>query len=70
MNVAQSGDNESAVMELKDAVAEEIAQYSDDELKSVLKDYAIEDYESMDRDRLENYVLWLLAWDYADRGDE
>lgn len=66
IEVGKSGDNSDAVNNLKNAVQDEISQYSDDELKSVLKDYAIDDYESMDREEIENYVLWILAWNYVD----
>lgn len=66
IEVGKSGDNSAAVNNLKNAVQDKISQYSDDELKSVLKDYAIDDYESMDREEMENYVLWILAWNYVD----
>ena len=66
MEVGKSGDNSAAVNNLKNAVQDKISQYSDDELKSVLKDYAIDDYESMNREEMENYVLWILAWNYVD----
>lgn len=66
IEVGKSGDNSDAVNNLKNAVQDEISQYSDDELKSVLKDYAIDDYETMDREEIENYVLWILAWNYVD----
>ena len=66
IEVGKSGDNSDAVNNLKNAVQDKISQYSDDELKSVLKDYAIDDYETMDREEIENYVLWILAWNYVD----
>lgn len=69
-SIAQSGDNEEAVnVALEDAnIKEQLARYTDKELLSAIDSYAIDltDEERKDRKVLEQYVVWLIAWNIAD----
>ena len=68
-NVAQSGDNAAAVAELKQAVADKLAKYDDNRFKIVLRETgAFENIDEMSREELEDYALWILAWDADERG--
>lgn len=69
-SIAQSGDNEEAVnAALEDVnIKEQLARYTDKELLSAIDSYAIDltDEERKDRKVLEQYVVWLIAWNIAD----
>lgn len=73
-SIAQSGDNEEAVnVALENAdIKEQLARYTDKELLSAIDSYAIDltDEERKDRRVLEQYVVWLIAWNIADDGYE
>lgn len=69
-SIAQSGDNEEAVnAALENAdIKEQLARYTDKELLSAIDSYAIDltAEERKNRKVLEQYVVWLIAWNIAD----
>lgn len=70
-SIAVSGDNEAAVDEAlnnKD-VQEQLAKFTDDELKQAVEEYGVE-LDSPDRRTLEQYVVWLAAWNIADSDED
>lgn len=68
-NVCQSGDNENAATELRDYCSEQLNDISNDDLRLTVEQYGVEDVDSMDRETLELYIMWLLAWDACDNGE-
>lgn len=67
--VAQSGDNEQAVVELmnNDFVASQVAQYSDKAIFSEYEKTGLNvDKMSKTRFQCEQALLWSLCWDYID----
>ena len=70
-SIAVSGDNEVAVEEAlnnKD-VQEQLAKFTDDELKQAVEEYGVE-LDSPDRHTLEQYAIWLAAWNIADSDED
>lgn len=70
-SIAVSGDNEAAVEEAlnnKD-VQEQLAKFTDDELKQAVEEYGVE-LDSPDRHTLEQYAVWLAAWNIADSDED
>ena len=69
MAFAHSGDNMEDAKALLPYVKDELSEYSDEQLKELLRDNGIEDADSKPREELELYTIWLCAWNFIDSDD-
>lgn len=49
-----------------DYIKEQLSKYSDEELRNAVRAYAVEDTESMNRERLEKWIVFLAAGNIID----
>ena len=65
--ICHSGDNSEAVTaHLDDRIKEQLNQYTIEELAQAVEAYGIEDTETMTIEELQEYILWIGAWDIFD----
>ena len=68
-DVCHSGNNEMEAEELRDACKDQLRNIPEEDLRSFVQEYAIDNTDIMDREELELYTMWLLAWDACDNGE-
>lgn len=51
---------------LQPYIQQQLKNYSNKEMEQELKEYAIEDVETFDRQTLEEYIIWLVAGNIMD----
>ena len=65
--ICHSGDNSEAVTaHLDDRIKEQLNQYTIEELAQAVEAYGIEDTETLTIEELQEYILWIGAWDIFD----
>lgn len=63
-SITVSGSNDAQVAEGKQHV--NLSEYTDAILREHVEEYGVEGTDVMDRNTLEDYVLWLACWDIFD----
>lgn len=67
--ICHSGSNDSEVAEVtqKDYVQEQLKKYDEEALMQAVKAYITDNLEDIDtRQKKEEYVVWLIAWNIFD----
>lgn len=65
--ICHSGDNSEAVTaHLDDSIKEQLNRYTQKQLMQAVAAYGIENAETMTIKELQQYILWLGAWDIFD----
>lgn len=65
--ICHSGDNSEAVTaQLDDNIKEQLNRYTKHQLAQAVAAYGIENAETMTIEQLQQYILWLGAWDIFD----
>lgn len=65
--ICHSGDNSEAVTaQLDDRIKEQLNRYTKEQLARAVEAYGIEDTDKMTIKQLQEYILWIGAWDIFD----
>ena len=65
--ICHSGDNSEAVTaRLDDRIKEQLNRYTQKQLAQAVAAYGIEDTDTMTIKQLQEYILWIGAWDIFD----
>lgn len=65
--ICHSGDNSEAVTaQLDEFITAQLNQYTQKQLAQAVAAYGIEDTDKMTIEQLQEYILWIGAWDIFD----
>ena len=66
-SICQSGDNSEAVKaQLDEFITNQLTPYTQQQLAQAVAAYGIEDTDTMTIEQLQEYILWIGAWDIFD----
>ena len=66
-SICHSGDNSEAVTaQLDEFITAQLTPYTKEQLARAVEAYGIEDTDTMTIEQLQEYILWIGAWDIFD----